>query len=253
MHKKILIVDDNTGMREMYYEFFSRKGYTALTAPGGKEAIEIIQKENPDLVLLDMKMPKMDGIQTLKTIRASGMNTKVVMLTAVDSVDLERVARLNGASGFLRKELNAPVIVHAVDEIFADKPHVLKGDRNKVLVVDDDPRIRDIIEQFLTKRKFTSVSAASGEEALEKIKKENPIVVLLDVKMPGMDGLITLKKIREISEDIGVIMISGVGEQSMAEEAIKLGAYDYIVKPLDFDYLEMCLMTKIMLLSADNV
>jgi len=126
MEKKILVVDDKTGIRKMFSEFLSRKGYTTLTASGGQEAIEIIKKENPDLVLLDMKMPKMDGIETLKRIRGLGINTKIVMLTALDNVALERDARLKGADGFLRKQLNIPIIIHAVDQILLEKPPLNK-------------------------------------------------------------------------------------------------------------------------------
>ncbi|MDP3732076.1 MAG: response regulator [Candidatus Omnitrophota bacterium] len=120
----------------------------------------------------------------------------------------------------------------------------------KILVVDDDLQIRSLLEKFLIKKGFYALSAASGEEALEKIKTAKPIIVLLDIKMPGMDGLMTLKRIKEINEDIGVIMITGVEDEDIGEVALKSGAYDYITKPLDLDYLEMCLLTKILLLSA---
>jgi len=68
--------------------------------------------------------------------------------------------------------------------------------------------------------------------------------------MPGMDGLMTLKRIKENNEGIGVIMINGLEDKNIGEETLKLGAYDYIAKPFDLDYLEMCLVTKILLLSA---
>jgi len=82
------------------------------------------------------------------------------------------------------------------------------------------------------------------------VKAEKPAIVLLDVKMPGMDGLVTLKKIKEIDERIGVIMITGAEDESIANEAMKSGAYDYIIKPIDLDRLEVCLLTKILLLSS---
>jgi len=82
------------------------------------------------------------------------------------------------------------------------------------------------------------------------VKAEKPAIVLLDVKMPGMDGLVTLKKIKEIDESIGVIMITGVENENIANEAMKSGAYDYIIKPIDLDRLEVCLLTKILLLSS---
>lgn len=118
------------------------------------------------------------------------------------------------------------------------------------MVVDDDPKICTLLEKFLTKKDFTVITATSGEKALEKVKKEIPLVVLLDIKMPGMDGITALKKIKEINEHMAVIMITGVKDESIAKEAMELGAYDYITKPFDLNYLEMSLLTKILQLTA---
>lgn len=250
MEKKILVVDDELRMREMLYDLLSRKGYKILTAPGAGEAIEIVRQENPDLVLLDIKMPKIDGIETLKKIRELDARIRIVMLTGMDDLELEKQARLIGASGFLRKELDLALITKAVDEILAERKEVSAAEAKKILIVDDNLQIRSLLEKFLIKKGFHALTAASGEEALEKIKTAKPIIVLLDIKMPGMDGLMTLKRIKEINEDIGVIMITGVEDENIGEVALKSGAYDYITKPLDLDYLEMCLLTKILLLSA---
>lgn len=250
MEKKILVVDDELQIREMLYDLLSRKGYKIITASGGGEAIEIMRQENPDLVLLDIKMPEIDGIETLKKIREFDTKTRIVMLTGMDDVELEKQARLIGASGFLRKELDIALITKAVDEVLTERKGVSAAEAKKILIVDDNLQVRSFMERFLIKKGFDALTAASGEEALEKIKTAKPLIVLLDIKMPGMDGLMTLKRIKEINKGIGVIMITGVEDKNIGEEALKSGAYDYITKPLDLDYLEMCLITKILLLSA---
>lgn len=250
MEKKILVVDDDLRIREMLYDLLSRKGYKALTAPGAEEAIGIFRQENPDLVLLDIKMPKIGGIETLKKIKEINAASRVIMLTGMYDIELEKQARLIGASGFLRKELGLALIVKAVDEILAERREGRADEAKKILIVDDNLEIRSLLERFLIKKGFCALTAASGEEALEKIKDAKPVIVLLDIKMPGMDGLMTLKRIKEINGNVGVIMITGFGDENISQEAMKLGAYDYITKPLDLDYLEMCLITKIILLSA---
>jgi len=250
MEKKILIVDDDLRIREMLYNLLSKKGYKVLTAPSGEEALNMTRQEKPDLVLLDIKMPKMDGIETLRKIRDFDSGIKIVMLTGMDSIELERQARSAGASGFLRKELDLVLIVKAVDEILADRKKAPAAKAKTILIVDDDPRIRSLLEKFLVKKGFFALTAASGEEALEKMKTVKPVMALLDITMPGMDGLMTLKRMKEIDENIGVIMITGVEDETIGEQALKAGAYDYITKPLDLDYLEMSVLTKILLLSA---
>ena len=250
--KKILIVDDDLHIREMLYDLFSRKGYKVFSAAAAQEGIELILQEKPDLVLLDIKMPTMDGIQALKKVGEMGITVRIVMLTGSEDEEIERRCRAHGASGFLRKTLDIKALARAVDFILSDRSGLREKENRKILVVDDEPRIREVLEKFLAKKGFEPITAASGEEALEKVIKEKPIMVLCDIRMPGMDGLIVLKKIRDINDHIGVIMITAVGDENIAHQAIEAGAYDYIVKPLDFNYLEICLLTKIALLSADN-
>ena len=250
MQKKILVVDNDMHMREMLYDWFSKKGYKVFTASDGEAAIETVKNEKPDLVLMDIMMPKPDGIEILKKIREFDAQIKIIMLTGMDNINLERYARLNGASGFLRKQLDLPLIAKAVDEVLAQDQEFSKRREKKILIADDNPQICALLEKFLIKKGMNPITASSGEEALEKVKAEKPAIVLLDVKMPGMDGLLTLKRIKEIDESIGVIMITGAEDESIANEAMKSGAYDYIIKPIDLDRLEVCLLTKILLLSS---
>jgi DNA-binding response OmpR family regulator len=233
----------------MLYEYLSRMGYKALTAPGGKEAVEIIAQEKPDLVLMDLAMRGMNGIEVLKDLNRRGLKAKVVILTGADSVELEKEARANGAAGFLRKQLELPLIAKTVDAMLKEGAQ-LASEQIKVLVVDDNEQIRTLLDSFLRKKGFLPLLAPNGEEALEVIRRAHPRIILLDINLPGMDGLMTLKKIREFDQDTGVIMITGVQEESAAEEAVRLGAYDYIVKPFDLEYLEICLLTKITLVTS---
>ena len=121
--------------------------------------------------------------------------------------------------------------------------------KEKILVVDDDPQIRALLEKFLIKKGYEAATAASGEEAIDKVKTESPQVVLLDIKMPGADGITILKQFRQINDRLGVIMITGLKDEETARKAMAAGAYDYIVKPFDLNYLEMALLTKLALLN----
>ncbi len=117
---------------------------------------------------------------------------------------------------------------------------------NKVLIVDDDKSIRDFLTNFLKLKGYAWVSSVStGQEALDTIKKEDIKLVFLDIKLPGMDGIEALRKIKELKQDTDVIMITGFPEESTAKEALEMGAYDYIMKPFDLAYLELCVLTKV--------
>ena len=121
----------------------------------------------------------------------------------------------------------------------------------KVLVVDDEISISDYLKNFLTERQYDVSTASSGEEALKKIKEEEPQVMLLDVRMPGLSGFDTLKQARQLDKDLKVIMLTGVENEEMMKLARELGADDYVTKPFSLDHLEKDVLKKILsLLSA---
>jgi FixJ family two-component response regulator len=114
-----------------------------------------------------------------------------------------------------------------------------KPDGISVLVVDDEQDLRDGSERILTRAGFHVLKASRGDEALEVLPKEKVSIVLLDLKMPGMDGMEVLKHIRALDETILVIVITGYATVETAIEAMKRGAYDFISKPFDPDQLRI--------------
>ena len=113
---------------------------------------------------------------------------------------------------------------------------------HKLLVVDDENDICDFVKTFFKERGFHVYTALSGEDALDMAKKERPDIVLLDIKMKGMDGLAALKHIKELDRSIKIIMVTALADQDKMHEAYKLGACDYITKPLILDYLEQTVL-----------
>lgn len=107
----------------------------------------------------------------------------------------------------------------------------------KILVVDDEKHIRDSCIKLLERKRFDAEGAASGAEALEKISKEVYDLVLLDIRMPGMDGIEVLRRAKEIVPDILVLVLTGHGTMDTANEAIKLGAVGFIRKPISIEDL----------------
>lgn len=124
----------------------------------------------------------------------------------------------------------------------------MKKDTKKkdILVVDDESAVCNMLKKFLTKRGYDARTALSGEDAIKEMHKKKPDAVLLDIRMPGIDGVETLKRIKKIDKNIGVIMITVVREEDIGQKCMKLGAYDYIIKPFDLDYLEQALLLKLL-------
>jgi two-component system, response regulator, stage 0 sporulation protein F len=108
----------------------------------------------------------------------------------------------------------------------------------KILVVDDENDICDFVKNFFQERGFEVFTALSGEEALLIVKKETPSIVLLDIRMKGMDGIATLKHMKDVNKNMKIIMVTALDDQDRINEACRLGACEYITKPLALDNLE---------------
>ena len=105
----------------------------------------------------------------------------------------------------------------------------------RILVIDDEAGIRDSMRMILEYEGYECLLAATGPEGLQMAEREAPDLVFLDIKMPGMDGIEVLDRIRALSDGLPVVMVSGHGTVSTAVEATRKGAFDFIEKPLATD------------------
>ena len=118
----------------------------------------------------------------------------------------------------------------------------------KILIVDDEAEIVVILQRFLESKQYEVTTAANGTEAMEKVREEHPEVVLLDINMPGKSGLEVLAEIQALNLGIGVIMVTAQIDEMSGRFALGNGAFDYITKPFDFEYLEKVLWWKLQLM-----
>lgn len=122
----------------------------------------------------------------------------------------------------------------------------------RLLVVDDEPEICDFLKSFFEDRDFEVRTALSGEEALKVMEAFRPQVTLLDIKMGTLDGLAVLRKVKEAYPKAKVIMVTALETTDKIEEAMRLGADNYITKPLSLEYLENDVREKIANLANQN-
>ena len=107
----------------------------------------------------------------------------------------------------------------------------------RILAVDDELLICDLLYEFLSLQGYEVTSSSSGQEALLKFEESRPDVVILDIRMPGMSGIDVLRKIRDMDNNVVVIMLSAFGDSGTIQEALQSGADYYMEKPLEFDNL----------------
>jgi DNA-binding response OmpR family regulator len=118
---------------------------------------------------------------------------------------------------------------------------------NKILVVDDEPDFCEALRDFLGSKGYEVAIALSGEEALPAYMQYQPNLVILDMMMPGMNGLITLRELKGLDPEASVVVVTALNEEGLVEQALVEGASDYITKPINLEHLELVLETQIAL------
>jgi DNA-binding response OmpR family regulator len=108
----------------------------------------------------------------------------------------------------------------------------------RILVVDDEAPVREVLAEYFATEGYAVEAATSGLEALNAVRGGRADLVLLDVRMPGLDGVQVLRRIRELTDSVPVIMVTANEDVTLARETLMLGAFDYVAKPFDFDYLD---------------
>jgi diguanylate cyclase (GGDEF)-like protein len=232
----ILVVDDDPKTTYIIKGLLSAKGYNVIVAHSGKKALELARTKIPDLIIMDIRMPKLDGLEVTDILHhdPETMEIPVVVLSAVRS---EEEAYRSGASAYLAKPVELTRLADVVQEVMESRG-LLKR-MFKVLIVDDDPGVRSVCKEVLVKQGYATFEAESGRQALDILAKNKVDLILLDVMLPDFDGFQITEKVREdrVMADIPIIFVSARGQTTDKVRALKLGADDYVVKP--FDALEL--------------
>ena len=231
---KLLVVDDEPGICDILKRIFSPIGFTVLTATDGKTALSVVRKEKPKVVLLDIKMLEMSGLEVLKEIKKIDSSTKVIMVTVMDDEKTRLEAKKLGADEFVTK----PFISDQLEEIVSRE--IAELIKPKILVVDDEA---DVVERLsnIILRRFNCVveKANDGKEALDKLKRDTFDLALLDIKMPGLSGIDVIKEAVKFTPQTKFLAVSGYDSQEVADGALKAGAFDFIPKPLTKEAVEL--------------
>ncbi len=250
----ILCVDDEPEVLEVLTEYLTRQGFHVVTATNGVEAMFQVQRSLPRAIILDLFMPRLGGLGALDRIRRLLPEIVPILISGnPGALAMVTEAGINVAGAF-EKPLDLVAILEALaqagvlpsrkaaaaaPETLAAKT-ILSG-RHRILVVDDEPEIRALLAEYLQGKGFEVLQAVSGEESLRRVLEFQPHVVLLDISMPGLSGVETLKRIKALGVPTQVVMVSGIDDMEMAKQTLLSGAADYITKPVDFQYLDSVL------------
>ena len=223
---KVLLVDDEKEFADSLAERLALRKLQTKVVYDGEQALEAVKVEQPDVMILDLRMPGMDGLEVLRKVKKSQPDIDVVILTGHGADRDEEAALRLGATAFLKKPIDLDQLIGAVHK-----------ERLRVLLVDDEKEFVGSLSERLALRNLRADIAYDGEQALKAIKEHKPDVMVLDLKMPSIDGLEVLRKVRKANPDVAVVILSGHGTDKDEKEALRLGASAYLKKPVDVDHL----------------
>lgn len=236
MSKKVLVIDDEADIREIVRLYLIGEGLEVIEAENGQEGILKALREKPDLIVLDIMMPGINGFEVAKHLK-DDPNTKDIPIIILSVLAYDSQYR-HGILDYISKPFRQEELVGIVRKIF-DKVEK-KQSKKTILVVDDDPDIVDIISICLKDNNIHSEKAYNGLEALEKIKNTTIDLVLLDINMPGMNGFEVIKHLKSdpATCEIPIVVLTGtyIAEDDK-KHGLTLGVAKYLTKPFSADDL----------------
>lgn len=237
MTPKILIIEDDAVLGEILEKKLTSETYQTTLVKDGRAGLETMRTQKPDLVLLDILLPSMNGYEILEAKRNDPEIKSIPVIIISNSgqpVELQRALELGALDYFIKAQLDPDDILSKV-RMFAPLKRASAetglADK-KILLVEDDTFLSDVLRKKLSNEKCTVFHAISGEDAVQISEKEVPHLVLLDLVLPGMSGFDTLEKIKthEATKNTHVVILSNLSQQEDIERAKTLGADAFMVK-----------------------
>ena len=254
----LLVIEDNKQNMKLVRDLLQIGQYQVFEATDAESGIQLAREHQPDAILMDLKLPGMDGLSATRVIRSDAelKDTAIAALTAHVMQGIEEKARRAGCDEFIAKPIDTrsfldtiarllkksrqPADISKQGEVIPIKQ--VQAERMekdmRILVVDDEDSVRTVISQVLKDEGFAVTEAANGKQALECMQKDSFSLVITDIVMPEMTGLELLEKIKDQSPETQVIIITSHASLETAITAMRHGAYDYLFKPFkDLDLI----------------
>lgn len=256
MPNKILIIEDDQVLSDVLHRKLIKENYEVFTAKDGEEGIAKVEEVKPDLILLDIVMPKKDGFEVMEALKKNDSKIPIVIISnSGQSVEISKALALGAKDYLVKAEFDPEEVVLKVQKVLNVSGKIVEnvsagpsleesraGTLNEfispepgaktVLIVEDDQFLRNLCVRKLQKEKFNVLYAVDGEEGLKKIQEQKPDLVLLDILLPGLNGFDIVGAVKNNPEiaHIPIILLSNLGDKSDVDKGLGLGAEDYLIK-----------------------
>jgi PAS domain S-box-containing protein len=234
---KILVVEDDRDLALLLRRELELDGYQVVVTGSGEDALWLAREEQPQLIALDIMLPDVDGFAVLERLKAHPVTQSIpVVITSVLAEPDKGYAL--GAVDYIVKPFSREQLVAAVSRALSSLPPI---EPHRILVVDDDLDILTLMEEALRLHGYDVRTARDGREALERVTEYGPDLLLLDIKMPGVDGYEVIRRLKGVEATSGipivVITASPVDQERDKVRVLGMGADGYLAKPLSIENL----------------
>jgi DNA-binding response OmpR family regulator len=251
--KKILIIEDEEVLIQLISAKLKKAGYKVETASDGEEGLDKIKNFSPDLILLDIVMPKVNGYEVLEQMQKGQIKIPVIIISnSGQAVEIEKTEKLGAVDFLVKANFNPEDVLNKVNNYLSidqnkkdtvlEPSKIIKPEKNekvqqlniKIFLVEDDSFLSDICGKKLVNEGYEVYTAVDGKEALDGIIANKPDLVLLDIILPSMDGFQVLSAVRSNQDEtvakVPIIMLSNLGQEEDVKKAMDAGANDYLIK-----------------------
>lgn len=233
MRMRILLVDDNEDFLDSTKDVLVDEGYEVMTATNGEDAVSLAGLHDYNVVLMDIKMPGLNGVESFLKMKEQNPDVRVILFTAYSLEELIARAKDEGACSVLTKPLDMSQLLETVAAIHDE------GEGGCILIVDDDRAFCDNLSECLQGEGYAVVATCDGDEAKSKAGEKLFDILLLDMKLPPENGLEVYSHIKKMQPDLITIILTGYSKEmsDLIEQTLDKNAYTFLTKPIQIPEL----------------
>lgn len=244
---RALIIEDSPTAADQLTRSLSELGAEVSVHPAGEAAIDKAIQYSPDVIIMDIQLPLLSGWEVLESLKTD-KRTKSIPVIVVTVVDEPTRGLALGADDYLVKPITRSRLHEALRKVLTLNtiaPETLPSDPPVVIIAEDNPANQITYSDFLTYKGYHVVLTQNGIEAIERSREVNPDLILMDIQMPGVDGLEAIRRLRADPDlqNIPVIALTALAMPGDRERCLKAGADDYLSKPVSLRHLAQTIET----------
>lgn len=228
----VLVVDDDPNLTDLLVDTLAALGYQPFSAGSAPEALQILSKTRIDLVISDINMPEMSGLELLQEIKKKNQRLPVMLITGISTDSIKDRAFSQGADGFLSKPFRIGTMEVEIGKL-------LQGlQRRRIAIIDDNQDFLSSLRQQLEERDNEVVSFTTIEDAAKHLSTMPVDLVITDLKMPDGDGISLVDRLRARFPQLPVIMVSAYATDELITRIGQAGIQKFLAKPFNFTELD---------------